>query len=140
MIIMSIDYGDARTGVAVCDKSEFLASPVEVIHQSYVPNIIQRISELCSTIKPSLIVVGLPKNMNGTIGDRGQSCIKFAEDIKSSTNIKTIMWDERLTTVQAHSYLNDTNTRGKKRKNVVDAVAATIILQDYLDYRKNSKP
>ncbi|MCQ2470854.1 MAG: Holliday junction resolvase RuvX [Clostridia bacterium] len=136
MIILSIDYGDARTGVAICDSLEFLASPVEVIHQSYEPKVLNRIDELCKKHKPQQIVVGLPKNMDSSIGERAQKCIDFADKVREITGIDTVMWDERLTTVEAHNYLNNTNTRGQKRKNVVDAVAATIILQDYLDYRK----
>lgn len=136
MIIMSVDYGDARTGIAVCDKFEMLASPVEVIHESYVPKIIDRIEILSSQIKPELIIVGLPKNMDGTTGERGKKCIDFAQSIKERCEIETRMWDERLTTVTAHKYLNETNTRGKKRKNTVDAVAAVVILQSFIDSRK----
>ncbi len=135
MVIMSIDYGDARTGVAVCDKFELLASPVEVIHSDYEPKVIARINELCQSYNPELLVVGLPKNMNASVGDRAQKCILFSEKLSSKTGVEAVMWDERLTTVSAHGYLNSTNTKGKKRKNVVDAVAATIILQDYLNYR-----
>ena len=82
--------------------------------------------------KPELIVVGLPKNMDSSIGERAQRCIDFADELSKKCGIKTVMWDERLTTVSAHHYLNQTNTRGKKRKNTVDAVAAVIILEDYL--------
>ena len=137
MVILSVDYGDARTGIAICDSLEFLASPVEVIHQSYEPKVLNRIKEICDKHKPLQIVVGLPKNMDSSIGERAEKCISFAQKLKELTGIETVMWDERLTTVEAHNYLNNTNTRGQKRKNVVDAVAATIILQDYLDYRKS---
>lgn len=137
MVIMSIDYGDVRTGVAVCDEFEMLASPVEVIHSDYEPKVIARIKEICAKYSPSLLVVGLPKNMNSSVGERAEKCMLFAENLKSETGIEVAMWDERLTTVSAHNFLNQTNTRGKKRKNVVDAVAATIILEDYLAYRKN---
>lgn len=137
MVIMSIDYGDARTGVAVCDRLEMLASPVEVIHSDYEPKVIARIKDICASYKPDLFVVGLPKNMNASVGERAEKCMAFAEKLKNETGIETVMWDERLTTVSAHNYLNNTNTRGQKRKNVVDAVAATIILEDYLSFRKN---
>ena len=137
MIIMSIDYGDARTGIAVCDQMEMLASPAEVIHSDYEPKVIARIKELSALYKPDLFVVGLPKNMNSSVGERAEKCMLFGENLKKETGIETVMWDERLTTVSAHNYLNQTNTRGKKRKNVVDAVAATIILEDYLSFRKN---
>ena len=137
MVIMSVDYGDARTGIAVCDEFEMLASPIEVIHSDYEPKVIARIKEISAKYKPSLFVVGLPKNMNSSVGERAAKCMRFAENLKEETGIETALWDERLTTVSAHNYLNQTNTRGKKRKNVVDAVAATIILEDYLAYRKN---
>lgn len=138
MVIMSVDYGDARTGIAVCDAFEMLASPVEVIHSDYEPKVISRIKTLCEKHKPELIVIGLPKNMNSSVGDRAQKCITFADNLKNEIAVETVMWDERLTTVSAHNYLNATNTKGQKRKNVVDAVAATIILQDYLTFRKNN--
>ena len=137
MVIMSIDYGDARTGIAVCDELEMLASPVEVIHSDYEPKVIARIEELIKLYKPACLVVGLPKNMNSSIGERAKKCVDFANHLHDASGIETVMWDERLTTVSAHNFLNQTNTRGKKRKNVVDAVAATIILEDYLSYRQN---
>ena len=83
-------------------------------------------------------MVGYPKNMNGTIGERAEKCALFAEKLGTLAGIETVLWDERCTTVSAHRYLNQTNTRGKKRKAVVDAVAATIILESYLAYRKNT--
>lgn len=137
MVIMSVDYGDARTGIALCDRLESLAHPVEVIKESHEPKVIDRISELVRVHKPELIVVGYPKNMDSSAGERAQKCAAFAEKITETTGVKTDLWDERLTTVSAHMYLSNNNVRGKKRKNVVDAVAAVIILQDYLDYRRN---
>lgn len=137
MVIMSVDYGDARTGIALCDRLESLAHPVEVIKESYEPKVVDRISELVRIHKPELIVVGYPKNMDSSAGERAQKCVAFAEKITETTGVKTDLWDERLTTVSAHMYLSNNNVRGKKRKNVVDAVAAVIILQDYLDYRRN---
>lgn len=137
MVIMSVDYGDARTGIALCDRLESLAHPVEVIKESYEPKVVDRISELIRIHKPELIVVGYPKNMDSSAGERAQKCADFAEKITETTGVKTDIWDERLTTVSAHMYLSNNNVRGKKRKNVVDAVAAVIILQDYLDYRRN---
>ncbi|MBO5858906.1 MAG: Holliday junction resolvase RuvX [Clostridia bacterium] len=136
MIIMAIDYGDVRTGVAVCDKFEMLASPVCVITQRKKEHLIEEISALTSIHKPELIVVGLPKNMDSSIGERGEKCEAFAKELSEATGIPYVMRDERLTTVTAHNALNVTNTRGKKRKAVVDQVAAVVILQDYIDYRK----
>lgn len=138
MVILSVDYGDARTGIAICDALEMLASPVEVINENYEPKVIGRIKELCQKHQPQIIVVGLPKNMDSSIGERAKKCLAFAKNLEEETGVKTLTWDERLTTVSAHNYLNETNKRGKKRKNVVDAVAATIILQDYLNYRKTT--
>lgn len=137
MIIMSVDYGDVRTGIAISDRLETYAFPVEVINETYQPKVISRIQSIISERKPELIVVGYPKNMNASVGERAQKCKEFSQDLENKSGIKCVLWDERLTTVSAHNYLNETNTRGKKRKNVVDAVAATIILQDYLDYRRN---
>ncbi len=138
MIIMSVDYGDVRTGIAVSDRLESFAHPVEVINQSYAPKVINRICTLVNEKNPELIVVGYPKNMDSTEGFRAQACKEFSEALSEATGIECVLWDERLTTVSAHNYLNQTNTRGAKRKNVVDAVAATIILQSYLDYRRNN--
>lgn len=138
MVIMSVDYGDARTGIAVCDRLEYLAHPVEVINQSYEPKVLDRICELISEHNPELLVVGLPKNMDASCGARAEKCVEFAKHLEEMSSIKTVTWDERLTTVEAHNYLSSNNVRGKKRKNVVDAVSAVIILQDYLDFRRNS--
>ncbi|MEE1065481.1 MAG: Holliday junction resolvase RuvX [Acutalibacteraceae bacterium] len=137
MIIMSVDYGDVRTGIAVCDRLETFAFPVEVINETYMPKVINRITSLIAEKKPELIVVGYPKNMDATEGSRAAKCKEFACELETVSGINCVLWDERLTTVSAHNYLNETNTRGKKRKNVVDAVAATIILQSYIDYRRN---
>ncbi|NCC87322.1 MAG: Holliday junction resolvase RuvX [Clostridia bacterium] len=139
MIIMSVDYGDVRTGIAICDVFEMLASPVCVIKETYAPKLIDKISELTSKHKPELIVVGCPVNMDGTSGHRAEKCLQLSQMIQEQTKIETRLWDERMTTIEAHRALNVTNTRGKKRKAVIDEVAATIILQDYLDFRKNNK-
>lgn len=138
MIIMSVDYGDVRTGIAVSDRLETFAFPVEVINETYQPKVISRISVISAEKKPDIIVVGYPKNMDSSEGSRAQKCKDFAFELEKAVGITCVLWDERLTTVSAHNYLNETNTRGNKRKNVVDAVAATIILQDYLDYRRNN--
>lgn len=136
MVILSVDYGDARTGLAVCDKMEILASPVKVIFQSYEPKVIEEIKTAVAQYKPELLVVGLPKNMDGSLGERAEKCTLFAEKLGEETGIKTIMWDERLTTVSAHRILSENNVRGQKRKNVVDAVSAVMILESYLASRK----
>ena len=137
MIIMSVDLGKARTGIAVCDKTEFLASPYTVIFEKSPKALPNKVAQAAKDVKAELIVVGLPKNMDGSEGESAQNARAFAETLRELTGIETVMQDERGTTVTAHNFLNTTNTRGKKRKNVVDEVAATIILQDYLDSRKN---
>ena len=134
---MSVDFGDSRTGLAVCDKSEFLASPLTVVHEYNFEKCAEQTAEYAKNEKAELIVVGYPKNMNGTVGERAEKCEKFAELVTELSGIPHKMWDERCTTVSAHNYLNETNVRGKKRKNVVDAVAAVIILESYLGYTKN---
>lgn len=138
MIIMSVDFGDSRTGIAVCDKNEFLASPVCVISEKDFDECIRKTAEKAVELKAQEIVVGYPKNMNNTIGERAEKCQLFSEKLAEITKCSVKLWDERCTTVSAHNYLNVTNTRGKKRKAVVDAVAATIILESYLGYRKNT--
>jgi len=139
MIILAVDYGDARTGIAVCDKFEMLASPVCVINQRNAEKVLEEIKKIASDYKAEQIVVGLPKNMDSSVGERAIKCEEFARKINELTGIETVMRDERLTTVSAHNVLNATNTRGKKRKAVVDQVAAVFILQDYIDFRRLNK-
>lgn len=138
MIIMSVDLGKARTGIAVCDKTEFLASPYRVIHETYIEKLLDKVAQCAAETKAELLVVGLPKNMDGSEGESAENARAFAQRIKEKTGLPVEMRDERGTTITAHNYLNTTDTRGKKRKAVVDAVAATIILQDYLDYKKHN--
>lgn len=139
MIIMAVDYGDARTGIAICDKTELLASPVTVIKESYAPKLAAKVAALAAEKKAELIVVGYPINMNGTKGPRAEKCQAFAELLHNEYGLTTALRDERLTTVEAHKALNATNTRGRARKETVDAVAATLILEDYLAFRKNNR-
>ncbi len=113
MVIMAVDYGDVRTGIAVCDKLEMLASPVCVITQRDPEKLIKEITELAAKYKAERFVVGLPKNMDSSIGERGQKCTAFAEALEKFSSIETVMVDERLTTVIAHNALNETNVRGK---------------------------
>lgn len=136
MVIMAVDLGGARTGIAVCDKMQMLASPLCVIEEWNQDKLLEKVTELATHEKPGLIVVGLPINMDGTEGNSAQNARKFASDLSQLSGIPVHMQDERCTTVTAHKYLNDTNVRGKKRKQTVDAVAATVILQTYLDKLK----
>lgn len=138
MIIMSVDLGTARTGIAVSDKSEGFAFPRCVIFEYNREKLIDKILNEAKGCQAEKIVVGLPKNMDGSLGFKAKECTEIADIIKEKFGGEVVMWDERCTTVSAHTALNATNTRGKKRKNVVDAVAATMILEDYLRFLKNS--
>ena len=137
MIIMSVDLGDARTGVAISDQSETFAFPKGVIFEYNKDKLLDKLSEKARELKAELLVVGFPKNMDGSVGFKAQECEALANKLKDMTGLPLVLWDERCTTISAHTALNFTDTRGKKRKNVVDAVAADIILQDYIDSRKN---
>lgn len=139
MIIMSVDLGKARTGIAVSDKSEGFAFPKTVITEYNTDKLVEKIAVLSKEYEAELIVVGYPKNMDGSIGSRALECREIAEKIGEISGKEIVMWDERCTTLSAHTALNSTDTRGKKRKAVVDAVAAVIILEDYLNFRKNNK-
>jgi len=137
MKIMSVDYGDARTGLAVCDRTEFLASPIGVVQERRFDEALQKAAAAAHEYGVERIVVGLPINMNGSEGPRAEKCREFGRLLEKMAGIPVVMWDERGTTVSAANYLNETDTRGKKRKDVIDAVAAVIILESYLAYRKN---
>ena len=139
MFIMSVDLGKVRTGIALSDNSECFAFPKTVITEPSPKKLISKICECAKEYSAELIVVGLPKNMDGSEGNRAEECKSIAEQIEAECGIETVMWDERCTTVSAHTALNFTDTRGKKRKNVIDAVAAVIILEDYLKLRQNQK-
>lgn len=138
MIIMSVDLGKARTGIAVSDSGESFAFPKTVITEYNTEKLVQKICACAEEYSAELIVVGLPKNMDGSEGERADECRQIGEKIATASSKNVVMWDERCTTVSAHTALNFTDTRGKKRKSVVDAVAAVIILEDYLKFRKNS--
>ena len=137
MIILSVEYGDARTGIAVCDPLGLLASPVTVLCTGSAADIINKTAALAKEKQAQLIIVGYPKNMDGSEGFRAQAVKEFADELERTGGIPVKLWDERLTTVSAHKYLNEVNVRGKKRKQLVDAVSAVIILQSYLDSIKN---
>ncbi len=134
---MSVDLGKARTGIAVCDKCELLASPVTVIYQKDNDALAAEICSLAAQYKAELLVVGLPVNMDGSEGESAKNARAFALKLQAASGVGVELSDERCTTLEAHKILNVTNTRGKKRKAVVDAVSAVIILEDYLHRRKN---
>ncbi len=139
MIIMSVDLGKVRTGVAVSDSSETFAFPKGVIFEKNNDVLVEKIKDKANELKAQLIVVGYPKNMDGTEGSRAEECKEIAEKITAKSQIKTVLWDERCTTLSAAIYLNANDIRGKKRKETIDTESATIILEDYLRYRKNNK-
>lgn len=129
---MSVDLGKARTGIAVSDPSGQFAFPKDVITEYNTDRLVDKVCEKAKEYTAQRIVVGYPKNMDGTLGERAQECANIAEQIKITSGLETVLWDERCTTVTAHNYLSMNNVRGKKRKQTVDAVAAVIILEDYL--------
>ena len=137
MVIMAFDYGDVRTGVAVCDRLEMLASPLAVVKESYQPRLLDKLMPLIEENKPELLVVGLPKNMDGSLGFRAQACREFAENLTERSGIAHAMVDERLSSVMAHAALHQAGKKEKKHGAVVDAAAAAEILDRYLTWRKN---
>lgn len=136
MIMMSVDYGDVRTGVAFCDKSEVLASPYGVIHESYQPKLVKKLAEIAAEKGAQKIIVGLPVNMDGSYGFRCDACRELGKMLQETSGIEVDYQDERLTTVIAHDFLSANNVKGKKRKEKVDAVSAVLILQSYIDKNK----
>ena len=136
---MSADLGLARTGVAVSDSGESFAFPKTVITEYNTDRLIEKLCVLAQETQTQLVVMGLPKNMDGTEGERAQKCREIAAQFQEKSGIETVLWDERCTTVTAHNILSMNDKRGKKRKETVDAVAAVIILENYLSARKNQK-
>lgn len=135
MRMMAVDYGDSRTGVAFCDEMEMLASPFCVINERYAPKLIEKLKEIAVEQKAKQIVVGLPRNMDGSYGYRCDECRRLGYSLSEATGLPVVYQDERLTTVMAHEVLSANNVRGAKRKKQVDAVSAVMILQSYIDKR-----
>ena len=134
--IMGIDFGDARTGVAISDLLCSIVGSTYVVPSRNREKAVADIVKLAKDNMVGEIVVGLPRNMDGTEGVRAQLCREFAEVLKEATGLPVAMWDERRTTVEAHSILSQHNYHGKKRKDTVDAVAASLILEGYLAFKK----
>ena len=136
--ILGVDFGDTRTGLAVSDISRFLASGIGYVSPGGIEKTAQKVSEVALEQKASAIVVGLPKNMDGSEGFRAERCREFAALLRQKLpDIPVAMIDERLTTMSASRYLNETGTRGSQRKGVIDTLSAQIILQNALDRLKN---
>lgn len=136
MRIMGIDYGDARTGVAISDLLCTIVGSTYVVPSRNREKAIADIVRLAKENQVEQIVVGLPRNMDGSEGPRAELCRAFAEQLRQAAGLPVAMWDERRTTVEAHNILSQHNYHGKKRKETVDAVAASLILEGYLAYRK----
>ena len=133
MRVMGIDFGDARTGVAISDLLCSIVGSTTVIHSRNPEKTLQQLCQLMKEHEVGEIVMGLPKNMDGTEGIRAEVCKEFAQRLREATNLPVNMWDERRTTVEAHNILSEHNYHGKKRKNTVDAVAAA---QVYVQKRR----
>ena len=134
--IMGIDYGDARTGVAISDLLCSIVGSTAVVPSRNTDKAVADIVKLCKENVVGTIVVGLPRNMDGSEGPRAELCRAFAAKLGEATGLPIVMWDERRTTVEAHNILSEHNYHGKKRKNTVDAVAASLILEGYLNSLK----
>lgn len=132
MRIMSIDYGDSRVGLAISDPMGWTAQGIKTVPNKSAKKLLEEIDNVIKEYSPEKIVVGLPKNMDGTLGFRAEETYKFVESLKTIYPGEIIYWDERLTTVSAQRILNTTNTRGKDRKKVIDTVSACMILEGYL--------
>ena len=136
MRIMAIDYGDAHTGIAVSDATGFLAGYTTTIHSRKAEVVLEEIARLVREQGAEELVMGFPKNMDGTEGPRAELYRAFAAQIEEKTGLKPVLWDERRTTVDAHRILFEAGKNAKKRKKTVDAVAATLILEGYLDFKR----
>lgn len=138
MKILAVDYGDSRTGLAISDPSELLAAPLKPqIEEKSMVKVAAKICEAAQANRAQKIVVGLPRNMDGTEGARAQKSRKLAAIVEQQSGLPVRMWDERQTTITAAGILRDNGTFGKKRKAILDAVSASVILENYLAWRKN---
>jgi putative holliday junction resolvase len=139
MRLMGLDYGDKTIGVALSDELGWTAQGLEVIRRSTVERDFGRLKDIIRDYDVAEIVVGLPKNMNNTIGPRGELCIEFSRSLHEELQLPVHLWDERLTTVSAQRTLLEADVSRKKRKLVVDKMAAALILQNYMDAHSTSK-
>ena len=135
--IMSVDFGDVRTGLAICDPSRLIASGLGYVSPGGIDKTVEAVAQAAREQRVTAVVVGLPVNMDGSHGSRAQRCEKFASMLKEQLgDVLVSTFDERMTTMTASRYLNETNTKGKKRKQVIDTLSAQIILQNCLDRLK----
>ena len=138
MKILAIDLGEKRTGLAICEKDELIAFPLTVIFEENKKKLMEKIKDIACKNSVDMFVVGLPVNMDGSLGEKAKICEKFALMLKEETNQDVALWDERQTTILAQKYLINSGTKIKKKKKIIDKVAATIILEDFLNYKKNN--
>ena len=136
MRIMAIDYGDAHTGVALSDPTGFLVGSTTTINSWRQEGVVDRLARLIEEHRPDEVVLGFPKNMDGTDGRKADQYRELAAALEEVTGMQVVLWDERRTTVEAHQLLFDQGKDGRKRKKIVDAVAASLILESYLDYKR----
>ncbi len=139
MRILGIDYGDARTGLSISDPSGFLAGSPSVMHEWNYEKLVEKLVSFVSENKIEEIVLGWPKNMDGSVGARAEKCEQLAKTLEERTGLTVTLWDERRTTVAAHDILHRSGKKEKKHRQNVDAVAATLILQGYLDFKRRQK-
>ena len=136
---LGVDYGDVRTGLAECDVSGLLAGPIGTIAEGGMRNTAVRVAKEAEVRSCKRIVIGLPKNMNGSEGQRAETVKAFAKILSELTEIPIDFYDERMTTMEAYRFLDTTATYGKKRKNAIDTLSAEIILQGYIDKERNQR-
>ncbi len=139
MRIMAIDYGDAHTGIALSDPTGFMAGTATTIHSRKEEVVLEEICKLVEQNRVTELVMGFPKNMDGTEGPRAELYRGFADKLTAQTGLTPVLWDERRTTIDAHRILFDAGKNAKKRKKTVDAVAASLILEGYLDFKRLQK-
>jgi len=132
MRLMGIDYGDARVGIALSDALGITAQGYATLKNTGDDSLFEEIQKIIKEKSVEKIILGLPKNMDNTEGFRAQATYEFADKLKTYTDKEIVFWDERLSTVAAHSYLNNMDIRGKKRKGLVDTIAASLILENYM--------
>ena len=138
MRVMAIDYGDAHTGVAVSDLTGLLAGYTDTIHSRRREEVVRRLGEIIGEYSVEELVLGYPKNMDGTLGPRAEKAELFAQELEAAFGLPVHLWDERRTTIDAHQILASAGKNAKKRKKTVDAVAAALILEGYLTFRRGT--
>jgi len=136
MRIMAIDYGDAHTGIAISDPTGFMAGTTTTIHSRKAEVVLDELRKLVAQHQVEELVMGFPRNMDGTEGPRAELYREFARKVEDATGLKPVLWDERRTTIDAHRILFESGKNAKKRKKTVDAVAAALILEGYLTFKK----